>query len=591
MGRYQRLFEKSNFITKDCPIVIDKYVLTKDIQTSNILLQIKFQNVSLKNIIGIEIGITCYDLMNNKVDFIPNYMYQDMVIPPKSSYGGELAILLGNNTSRAVDITCTRVVFDDRSIWENTDGDVFVEAPPVEPLVKGMEPKLSEQLTKYELKRYNVFPDYLHKPLKGEKLSRCVCGQYNFDNTQRCLNCNQSQEFWDDVSDPAYLSKKLDERLEEEERQRQEAEKKRIEEEKRRAQELKEKQERQERMRKRIIKIGVPSLVALVVVFAAILLSVFVIVPNYHYSKAKDYMNERNFEEALKEYKLAGDTAKYSDIDKAEYLKISKIYENRINGSLKNAFNNKNILKYVLFPNVGKQKFAVKVSEEEANNAVNAFRSYEIDENDQDGYHYYNAKNQLYRGVNPNAAWSEIQKVKNKKQFKDYKKTENTIHDALLWKQTGQFLRANNYAKAKETLGKIIVKDDMYKAVKKVLDDDVLGQYKKGSKAKYVYISCDPSSQSAIAVEISSAKQKPESIKDKIRDAKISCVKAPYNIKFEEKWESPKSYGYDDQVCYWEKKGTISIANKKLTEKAKMKKWFFGGKKSKEENINDVYSK
>ena len=107
----------------------------------------------------------------------------------------------------------------------------------------------------------------------------------------------------------------------------------------------------------------------------------------------------------------------------------------------------------------------------------------------------------------------------------------------------------------------------------------------------YVYISCDPDSKSAIAVEVSSDKQKLESLKDKVRDAGASCVKSPYEIKLSQKWESPKKYGYDDQVCYWEKSGTISIADKKLTEKSKKKKWFFGGKKSKSENVNDVFTK
>ena len=109
MDRYAKLFEGNLMISKDCPVIIENYSINKDNMTNAILFQTQFKNVSMKSIMAIEISLVCYDVMGNKLGVIPSFIYQDTIVSPGQSYGGNLVVMLNDPNTRQVDIICKRV--------------------------------------------------------------------------------------------------------------------------------------------------------------------------------------------------------------------------------------------------------------------------------------------------------------------------------------------------------------------------------------------------------------------------------------------------------------------------------------------------
>lgn len=46
MGRYNILFTKEKLIQSNCPLMLEKYALTKDDATGKVLAQLKLRNIS-----------------------------------------------------------------------------------------------------------------------------------------------------------------------------------------------------------------------------------------------------------------------------------------------------------------------------------------------------------------------------------------------------------------------------------------------------------------------------------------------------------------------------------------------------------------
>lgn len=513
MDRYAKLFEGNLMISKDCPVIIENYSINKDNMTNAILFQTQFKNVSMKSIMAIEISLVCYDVMGNKLGVIPSFIYQDTIVSPGQSYGGNLVVMLNDPNTRQVDIICKRVVYVDREIWENANDELFVEPPQYENLLEDMDAKLADQLANYELKYIGLNLNYLLKPVSIGKLRRCVCGTYNYDNEQRCLGCNQSARFWDDITNPEYLKPRLDERLKLEEQQREEAERQRIELEKKQEEERKIREEKRKKRKKIFLKVVLPIIIVLALATAGVCSAFFYFIPKDHNDKGQEYMKNREFEKAYKEFDKAGGFASDDDYDKARLYSKIEPYEKKLDSYFNRVCKKEDILKIYLFPNAGKSLYYESLSPSEDEDCTNILYDFELSGIDSSAYYYYNAKYYLYCNCNAQAAWQEINKVENTKEFKDFDEVKKTIHDAVYWNGVRIHLTRAHLYDASRTLDLLIYKNDTYKAMKEYFKQRAVGK----TRIQYSFFVCDGNEKSALGVEKTGAVGPYTAIKDKVK--------------------------------------------------------------------------
>lgn len=513
MDRYAKLFESNLLVTNDCPVIVEKYTINKDNMNNAILLQTQFKNVSLKSIMAIEISVVCYDVMGKKLGDVPSFIYQDTIISPNQSYGENMAVMLPDPNTRVVDILCKRVVFVDRDIWENKNEEAFEEAPEFENLLPEMDEKLAEQLANYELNYMGLRPNYLLKPISLGKLRRCVCGSYNYDNEQRCLGCNQSVRFWEDISDPTFLKNRLDERLKLEEQQKVVAEQQRIEYEKQLEEKRRIKEEKKKKRKKRFFRIGLPIIIVVILAAVAACAAFFYFIPKSHNDKAQEYMKTKDYAKAYDEFKEAGNFASDKDLDKAKKLKEIEPFEKKIDKYLDKVCKKEDILKVYLFPNAGKKVYYNELSATDYEDCTNTIYDFELSDADESAYQYYKAKYDLYLKLDAKAAWEDINKVENTKVFEDFGEVKNMIHDAVYWNGVRIQLTRAHLLDASKTLDMLIDKNDTYKAMKDYFKKRAIYR----NKNQYTYFVCDANEKSALGVESSKAVGTYTAIKDKVK--------------------------------------------------------------------------
>ena len=96
---------------EDCPVAVSKYVVNNDRLGDRLFLQLCFQNISEKVITSIHIEISCGI----------EYTYSDLSVPPGASFGLDDMLPLPNREFEDIKILCSKVVYDDSSVWENFD--------------------------------------------------------------------------------------------------------------------------------------------------------------------------------------------------------------------------------------------------------------------------------------------------------------------------------------------------------------------------------------------------------------------------------------------------------------------------------------
>ena len=143
--RFQKLFSlENNLYIENAPIIISAAALLKDTKSGNIVLQIKFKSVSNKNIKGVKISLSAYDVSGKEINGVDDYQYLDLNIPNGQSFGSNKAIVMPETTTRSFNIKSLTVIFADSSLWEIASPN-FVVIPNAKPLNCELE---NEELVK-----------------------------------------------------------------------------------------------------------------------------------------------------------------------------------------------------------------------------------------------------------------------------------------------------------------------------------------------------------------------------------------------------------------------------------------------------------
>ncbi|MCR5294234.1 MAG: hypothetical protein K6E30_03530 [Lachnospiraceae bacterium] len=251
--RFSEVFRlPENLYVEGSPVLLEAGVLLKDNHTQKILAQMKFRNLSGKNLKGIRIHLGLFGIDGSVIypDF--EYSYLDINAVPDAEFGSRTPVFLPDNLVREMRFMGLCAFYSDGSstVTENLEWTTL----PAQELIQDhfQDPVLLQQWH-LELGERSGFV-----PTKVMGLYRCTCGAINLKSAEKCIICKRPFAKMDELLTGTKLADLAAERIRlEEETAAAEREQRRIEEE-RIAQELREKEaEKKKRRKKRSIILAI----------------------------------------------------------------------------------------------------------------------------------------------------------------------------------------------------------------------------------------------------------------------------------------------------------------------------------------------
>ena len=116
MSRYEKVFTLTPMLyVQGSPVIIEAGALYKDNKSTCVVAQLKFKSISVKQIKALTIKIMPLDTIGNNLGNSIEYQYLDLSIKRDDVFGSTNAITLPNNTTRAIKVFITNVVFNDNT--------------------------------------------------------------------------------------------------------------------------------------------------------------------------------------------------------------------------------------------------------------------------------------------------------------------------------------------------------------------------------------------------------------------------------------------------------------------------------------------
>ena len=185
MERYQRVFElPEQLFTSGSPVIIEKGVLLKDLQTGNVLLQLKFKNIAAKTVIAVKIAVHDYDVSHSRLEGIEETQYLELSASCGAFFGADRVVQMPNSNTRNVEVDVLHVVFQDHNEWEAAKDakwtPIHIEKKP-----------LNSILDDTKLKQYQRETTSLAEfvPVGTDDLWLCTCGHVNGNREKVCSTC------------------------------------------------------------------------------------------------------------------------------------------------------------------------------------------------------------------------------------------------------------------------------------------------------------------------------------------------------------------------------------------------------------------
>ena len=188
MERYTKIYAlPERLYCGGAPVMICAGALLKDSATNDIIAQLKFRNVSEKQISAISISLEACDLSGNRLTGVEEYQYLGLAAGNGVEFGDQSAIILPDGNSRAFTPRLNVVVFSDGSEWRPGEGAVMETLPKQEKLTDRLErPELAKQYQR------DTSPQSVYEPIEYEDLWLCACG--NINKGESCPRCKQKKE-------------------------------------------------------------------------------------------------------------------------------------------------------------------------------------------------------------------------------------------------------------------------------------------------------------------------------------------------------------------------------------------------------------
>lgn len=180
---YLKLFSlPPNLYSQGSPVVILAGALHKNTLNNRVICQIKFQNLTTKNIKAIFVSLSGKDVQNREIETIKEFQYLDLSLTSYAIGCDRIPIIFSNSNVRSFSITNITVIFFNGEKWESTDND-WSSLPAQQSLDNYLN--VDEKLEYCEQTSNKSWC----LPLLYKDLWFCSCGLVNKNTSITCHNC------------------------------------------------------------------------------------------------------------------------------------------------------------------------------------------------------------------------------------------------------------------------------------------------------------------------------------------------------------------------------------------------------------------
>ena len=117
--RYTKLFSlPKNLYAEGSPVIIEAGVLTLDNNTNRVFVQLKFRNISDKEIKALSVTLKSYYVTGKEASEPVKYQYLDFCSHIDEEFGAKTPVLLHDNTVRSFSVYIDEVVYADDTVEE-----------------------------------------------------------------------------------------------------------------------------------------------------------------------------------------------------------------------------------------------------------------------------------------------------------------------------------------------------------------------------------------------------------------------------------------------------------------------------------------
>lgn len=205
--RYTKLFSlPKNLYAEGSPVIIEAGVLTLDNNTNRVFVQLKFRNISDKEIKALSVTLKAYYVTGKEASEPVKYQYLDFCSSIDEEFGAKTPVLLHDNTVRSFSVHVDEVVYADNTVGEvNLD---YSESVPEQHLLCKTDGWNND--TALEFKKLTN-DKCVYAVCEYKDLWLCSCGCVNrADKDEKCRSCGVAYDLLKSVT-PEKAQESIDE--------------------------------------------------------------------------------------------------------------------------------------------------------------------------------------------------------------------------------------------------------------------------------------------------------------------------------------------------------------------------------------------
>ena len=189
MNNYVKIFSlDKNLYAAGYPVVIEAGVLFRNNDNGKLHFQLKFHNISEKNVVSLKTIIILMDSMGREIYRAPK-QYDDLRAAPNSTFGEKIPVFLKLDTVRRFAVYIEEVCFSDNTLWYSKGDENVVNIPAPSPLsVKFPSSEAQAEFCRILCMQARFVP------FEFEDLWICACGTINKKARKTCSSCGADCE-------------------------------------------------------------------------------------------------------------------------------------------------------------------------------------------------------------------------------------------------------------------------------------------------------------------------------------------------------------------------------------------------------------
>ncbi len=195
--RYTKLFSlPKNLYAEGSPVIIEAGVLTLDNNTNRVFVQLKFRNISDKEIKALSVTLKAYYVTGKEASEPVKYQYLDFCSHIDEEFGAKTPILLHDNAVRSFSVHVDEVVYADNTVGEvNLD---YSESVPEQHLLCKTDGWNND--TASEFKKLTN-DKCVYAVCEYKDLWLCSCGGANsLVRDKHCRRCGCAHDFLESIT-------------------------------------------------------------------------------------------------------------------------------------------------------------------------------------------------------------------------------------------------------------------------------------------------------------------------------------------------------------------------------------------------------